>query len=137
MRVRVLGADPTLAIDHHRNRHADQRSKRVLHVVTAEALEHRVVHFEFDDERLELFAESSTEIRRPAARSGRTSAETPRNQGISTLQGPHHVAQKSIMITFPLKRRQPHVLAVRVLEVKSRFAAFAIGRARDRRFLGL
>src|SRR5215831_10167837 len=47
------------------------------------------------------------------------------NQGISILQGPHHVAQKSRRITFPLNDDSLTSLFERSFSVKFRFAAFA------------
>src|SRR5262249_54226372 len=48
------------------------------------------------------------------------------NHGISTLQGPHHVAQKSISTTLPLSDVSFTSLLFRSLSVKFRFAGFAL-----------
>src|SRR3990172_9507404 len=47
------------------------------------------------------------------------------NQGISTLQGPHHVAQKSRRMTFPLSALRATSFPVRSFSVKLRFAILA------------
>src|SRR5262245_20442970 len=47
------------------------------------------------------------------------------NQGISLLQGPHHVAQKSSRITLPLNDESFTSLLSRSLNVKFRFAGLA------------
>src|SRR6478736_6537965 len=47
------------------------------------------------------------------------------NQGISILQGPHHVAQKSSRITLPLNAERLTSWFERSLSVKFRLAAFA------------
>src|SRR5262249_24379456 len=47
------------------------------------------------------------------------------NQGISILQGPHHVAQKSSRITFPLNDDSFTSLLLMSFSVKLRFAGFA------------
>src|SRR5262249_12866958 len=48
------------------------------------------------------------------------------NQGISILQGPHHVAQKSSRITLPLNADSFTSLLERSFSVKFRFAGFAL-----------
>src|ERR1051326_2749430 len=48
------------------------------------------------------------------------------NHGISILQGPHQVAQKSRMTTLPLNAARPTSLFWRSFSVKSSFAGFAL-----------
>src|SRR5689334_23557858 len=48
------------------------------------------------------------------------------NQGISILQGPHHVAQKSSRITLPLNADSFTSRFDRSFSVKFRFALFAL-----------
>src|SRR6185436_15707347 len=47
------------------------------------------------------------------------------NHGISILQGPHHVAQKSSRMTLPLNADSFTSLLLRSLSVKFRFAGLA------------
>src|ERR1700681_3811779 len=53
------------------------------------------------------------------------------NQGISILQGPHHVAQKSIRSTLPLSAARLTSLLFTSLSVKFRFAGFAFAGQAD------